>query len=138
MPIRRKTHTCLAAVVGHLTAEVLELAGKAASDNKKLRVISRHVELAMRKVEELKKLLFGVSVAQGPTSVILPKKSQIVYLMKPLYRKRNNGAFHNQPHPQRGVSDTHCFRVVLSSALLLFRPPHHRFLPYHILISMFC
>ena len=45
-PIRRKTQDCLAAVVGQLAAEVLELAEEAASDSKKLSLISRHFELA--------------------------------------------------------------------------------------------
>jgi histone H2A len=55
----------LAAVLEYLTAEVLELAGNAARDNNKHRVIPRHVQLAVRNDEELNKLLAGVTISQG-------------------------------------------------------------------------
>ncbi|KAK2141841.1 hypothetical protein NP493_5105g00015 [Ridgeia piscesae] len=49
----------------YLAAEVLELAGNAARDNKKSRIIPRHLQLAIRNDEELNKLLSGVTIAQG-------------------------------------------------------------------------
>jgi histone H2A len=44
-------------VLEYLAAEILELAGNAARDNKKSRIIPRHVLLAVRNDEELNKLL---------------------------------------------------------------------------------
>ena len=70
----------LAAVMEYLTAEILELAGNAARDNKKKRVVPRHLLLAIRNDEELNKLLQDVTISQGGVlpninAVLLPKKT---------------------------------------------------------------
>ena len=55
----------LAAVLEYLAAEVLELAGNAAKDNKKTRIVPRHILLAIRNDEELNKLLWNTTIAEG-------------------------------------------------------------------------
>lgn len=51
----------LAAVLEYLAAELLELAGNAARDNKKNRIIPRHIQLAVRNDEELSKVKQGTA-----------------------------------------------------------------------------
>jgi histone H2A len=69
----------MAAVLEYLCAEILELAGNAARDNKKARIVPRHIQLAVRNDEELNKLMGGVTIAAGGVlpnihAVLLPKK----------------------------------------------------------------
>ena len=68
----------LAAVLEYLCAEILELAGNAARDNKKSRIVPRHITLAVKNDEELNKLLGNVTIAGGGVlpnihAVLLPK-----------------------------------------------------------------
>ena len=69
----------LAAVLEYLCAEILELAENAARDNKKSRIVPRHITtLAVKNDEELNKLLGGVTIASGGVlpnihAVLLPK-----------------------------------------------------------------
>ncbi|XP_067881486.1 histone H2A-like, partial [Heterodontus francisci] len=77
----------LAAVLEYLTAEIGELAGHAARDNKQSRIIPRHLQLAVRNDEELNKLLGGVTIAQGGVlpniqAVLLPKKTSAIFMNK--------------------------------------------------------
>ena len=70
----------MGAVLEYLCAEILELAGNAARDNKKTRIVPRHIQLAVRNDEELNKLLGSVTIAAGGVlpnihAVLLPKKS---------------------------------------------------------------
>ena len=70
----------MGAVLEYLCAEILELAGNAARDNKKTRIVPRHIQLAVRNDEELNKLLGSVTIASGGVlpnihATLLPKKS---------------------------------------------------------------
>ncbi|KAL8173500.1 UNVERIFIED_CONTAM: Histone H2AX [Gekko kuhli] len=70
----------LAAVLEYLTAEILELAGNAARDHRKARIVPRHVQLAVRNDEELRRLLDRVTIAQGGVlphipDALLPRKA---------------------------------------------------------------
>lgn len=63
-----------------LFCQVLELAGNAARDNKKTRIVPRHIQLAVRNDEELSKLLGDVTIANGGVmpnihNLLLPKKT---------------------------------------------------------------
>ncbi|XP_019385061.1 PREDICTED: histone H2A-beta, sperm-like [Crocodylus porosus] len=75
----------LAAVLEYLSAEILELAGNAARENKKSRIGPRHIQLAVRNDEELNKLFAGVTIAEGGVkpnilSQLLPKKTHTAVL----------------------------------------------------------
>lgn len=80
----------LAAVLEYLAAEILELAGNAARDNKKQRIVPRHLQLAIRNDEELQKLLGNVVISQGgvvphiaPVRIFLPL-SDFAWMLIPI------------------------------------------------------
>ena len=71
----------LAAVLEYLAAEVLELAGNAAKDNKKTRIVPRHIQIAVRNDEELNRLLSHTTIAAGGVlpnihAFLIPKKEK--------------------------------------------------------------
>ena len=55
----------MAAVLEYLTAEVLELAGNAAKDNKKMRINPRHIQLAVRNDDEFNQFFGNAVIAAG-------------------------------------------------------------------------
>ncbi|KAL3073626.1 hypothetical protein niasHT_036296 [Heterodera trifolii] len=76
----------MASVLEYLAAEVLELAGNAAKENKKLRITPRHLQLAVRNDEELNKLLAEVTISRGG---VLPNIHTIL-LSKMQQKKQQN------------------------------------------------
>lgn len=71
----------MAAVLEYVVAEVLELAGNAAKDNKKLRITPRHIQLAVRNDDELNKFFGNAVIASGGVlpnihPVLLPTKKK--------------------------------------------------------------
>lgn len=78
----------LAGALEYLIAEVIDLSGRAAKDNKKQRIVPRHIMLAVRNDEELTKLLKHVSFAEAgvmPNLVLarlkIPLKNSIRVMM---------------------------------------------------------
>ncbi|NWV45931.1 H2A2 protein, partial [Daphoenositta chrysoptera] len=71
----------LAAVIEYMVTEVVELAGNVAHENKKTRILPRHILLAVRNDEELNKFFACVTIPQGGVlpnllSELLPKKTR--------------------------------------------------------------
>ena len=55
----------MAAALEYICAEVLELAGNAAKDNKRSRITPRHIQLAVRNDDELNSFFGQTIIAQG-------------------------------------------------------------------------
>ncbi|XP_045764955.1 histone H2A, sperm-like [Maniola jurtina] len=71
----------MTAVLEYLSAEILELAAKAATDNGRSRILPRHIMLAVANDDELDKMLRGVTIPQGGVmpkihTQLLPKKTK--------------------------------------------------------------
>ena len=55
----------MAAVLEYVVAELLELSGNAAKDNKKTRILPRHIQLAVKNDEELNKFVGHATISSG-------------------------------------------------------------------------
>jgi len=76
---RNSASVYLSGVLEYLVAEVVELAGNAARDNKKHRITPRHIYLAIHNDEELHKLCENVTIASGG---VLPSLHQALLQSK--------------------------------------------------------
>ncbi|CAH2107860.1 unnamed protein product [Euphydryas editha] len=85
----------LSAVLEYLSAEILELAAKAAQDNGRSRISPRHIMLAIGNDEELDKMLSGVTISQGG---VMPK------IMPQLLPKKTAVKNYNSTHNTAGSS----------------------------------
>lgn len=55
----------MAGVLEYLAAEVLELSGNAAKENKRARIVPRHIMLAIRNDPELEQLIGNATISDG-------------------------------------------------------------------------
>jgi histone H2A len=55
----------LAGVLEYLAAEILELSGNVARESSRMRIIPQHIKLALKKDEELNKLIGSITIAKG-------------------------------------------------------------------------
>ena len=85
----------LTSVIEYITAELLELAGNAAKDNKRCRIIPRHIMLAIKNDDELNELL---------KSVILPSAGVQPHINAMLLPSRYNKSTWSQNNTHNAVT----------------------------------
>ncbi|NXT91503.1 H2AX protein, partial [Anhinga rufa] len=84
----------LAAVLEYLSAEILELAGDTARENKKARILPRHIQLAVRNDDELNKLFCCVTIPQGGVLPnIVPELLPKTFSLKPPHKAVQSQGF---------------------------------------------
>jgi histone H2A len=85
----------LATVLEYLTAEVLELAGNAARDNKVKRITPRFIQLAVRNDEELNRIFSTTMIQEGGVlpnihKALLPKQKKKKSKEAPKQKKKKS------------------------------------------------
>lgn len=76
----------MAGVLEYLSAEILELSGNAAKDNRKARITPRHIMLAIKNDIELNELLKNVTIPDGG---VMPGINPILLPANSKTKKRN-------------------------------------------------
>eukprot|EP00435_Cladocopium_sp_Y103_P035315 s2083_g9.t1 len=79
--VKKDAGIYLTGVIEYVCAEILELAGNSAKENKKQRIIPRNIQLAIRNDEELNKYMSNVTVRSGGViphihQTLMPEKQQ--------------------------------------------------------------
>ena len=95
----------MAAVLEYICAEVLELSGNAAKDNKRQRIIPRHIQLAVRNDDELNKLFGNAIISQGG---VLPN---IHLVLLPVKKGKGKG---KEKVKQKVVNHYHFKNIIFS------------------------
>lgn len=83
-----------------MVVEILELAGNAAKDNNRKRIIPRHIQLAVRNDEELTKIFQSVTI---PAGGVLPNIQQVL-LPKHTYKRSEKKMEEKKDGPQKTES----------------------------------
>ncbi|UJR38207.1 hypothetical protein I4U23_030880 [Adineta vaga] len=116
--VRNNAAVYMAGVLEYLVAEVTELAGNAAREDKRRRITPRHIFLAICNDEELNKLCQNATIAEGD---VLPHLHEILLQSKKRSHssRGNTSKKQNNPSSTDGVKNLWLF-IIIPVSLLYF------------------